>query len=225
MTFAQKAKIFYNNLSFSQKLPIGVEVMNPYRDQAVRLYMERFLEKFFSDSSQRILVFGINPGRFGAGLTGIAFTDPVALKEFCGISNSLQQVRERSSEFVYKFIEKWGGANKFFGKFFLTAVSPLGFIRDGKNYNYYDNPDLLRATQPFILETLKAQVDMGVSRKVAILLGAGKNQKFFTKINQDYGFFQKIYVLDHPRFIMQYRRRQLLSYLEKYKKVFSEALL
>lgn len=38
------------------------------------------------------------------------------------------------------------------------------------------------------------------------------------------GFFKKLYAVEHPRFIMQYRRKQLLQYIEKYQQIFSEAL-
>jgi len=68
--------------------------MNPYKALGIRNYVESFFRKYFSDNNKRVFVFGINPGRFGAGLTGITFTDPVALAEFCGIQNNLPQNRE-----------------------------------------------------------------------------------------------------------------------------------
>jgi len=224
MTFAQKAMHFYRTLSFSHRLPGGVEVMNPYQAPTTRSYVERFLKKYYSDSNKRILVFGINPGRLGAGLTGVTFTDPVALQQHCGISNSLEQRRELSSEFIYTFIDRYGGAQKFYKKFFLTAVSPLGFVNNGINYNYYDDLEIITATKPFIIETLEAQMKFGTNRKVAIILGSGKNKKYLTALNEQYDYFQDIFVLDHPRFIMQYRRRQLSKYLNEYEKIFSEAL-
>ena len=223
-TFAKKATDFYNNLAFPSKLPKKVEVMNPYQFPEVQKYLGSFLKKFYMDRDNRIFVFGINPGRFGSGLTGVTFTDPVALSNFCGIPNTLPRVRERSSEFIYSFIEKYGGTEKFYKDFFLTAVSPLGFTLNGINHNYYDSPALLNISKPFILETLCAQMDFGVNRKVAILIGTGKNQKFFADLNDKHGFFKKLYAVEHPRFIMQYRRKQLAKYLKKYQRIFSEAL-
>lgn len=223
-TFADKAFDFYKNLSLSVKLPPDVALMNPYYVPAVQSYVGQFLKKFFSDTKYRVLVFGINPGRFGSGTTGVTFTDPVALSDFCGIENNLPRLRERSSEFVYAFIGTWGGPEKFHQDFFLTAVSPLGFTRKGVNYNYYDDPVLCAAVKPFIIETIGQQLACGANRKVAILLGTGKNQKFFAQLNDTYGFFKKLYVLPHPRFIMQYRRKQLPAYLKKYGEVFSQAL-
>ena len=225
MSFSQKTNDFYRKLSLSVRLPIGIEAMNPYREDKVSSYVETFLKSFYSDSNERVFVFGINPGRFGAGLTGIAFTDPVAFQDFCGVKNDLQKKRELSSEFVYSFINQWGGVRKFFEKFFLTAVSPLGFVRQGKNYNYYDDRELLNAVEPFILDSLKEQISIGASRKAAIVLGGGKNFEFLSRLNKENGFFQKILPLDHPRYIMQYKRKHLARYLDEYQKVFSEALI
>ena len=223
-TFAEKALLFYKNLRLSKKLPLGISVMNPYQEPIIQGYVASFLNKFFADTRKRVLVFGINPGRFGAGVTGVTFTDPVALARFCGINNDLPKVRERSSEFVYQFVESWGGPKKFYRNFFLTAVSPLGFIRNGINYNYYDDEKLFSTVRPFIVKTIRAQLDFGADRNAVILFGTGKNKKFFDELNHKHKFFKTVYALEHPRFIMQYRRRKLSNYLKKYRKVFSQAL-
>jgi hypothetical protein len=199
--------------------------MNPYQDPVIRGYVAAFLGKFFSDNRKRVLVFGINPGRFGAGLTGVTFTDPFALQRFCGIRNDLPQVRERSSEFVYQFIKSWGGPRRFYRDFFLTAVSPLGFTRNGVNYNYYDDKRLFSAVKPFIVDTIRSQIGFGVQRAVAIILGTGKNKTMFEELNHEYEFFKTIYALEHPRFIMQYRRRKLSVYLARYREMFSRTLV
>jgi hypothetical protein len=39
-----------------------------------------FYQKYYADNKKRSLIIGINPGRFGAGVTGIPFTDPIRLK-------------------------------------------------------------------------------------------------------------------------------------------------
>jgi hypothetical protein len=223
-TFAARALHFYQTLRSPIGLPDGVAVMNPYEDPAVQELVSTFLTKFFSDTQERVLVFGINPGRFGSGTTGVTFTDPVALQEYCGIPNDLSKVRELSSVFVYQCIEAWGGSKKFYRDFFMTAVSPLGFLRSGRNYNYYDDPRLMAAVRPFILETLEVQLALGARRHAAIIFGTGKNKKFFEELNRERGFFETIYALEHPRFIMQYRRRQIDEYVQKYQEVFAKAL-
>lgn len=224
LSFGDRVLSFYQTLSAIDGLPSNIQVMNPYARPEIRRYVESFLRKFFSDDGERVFVFGINPGRFGAGVTGVTFTDPVALEQFCGIPNELEKRREVSSEFVYEFIERWGGVEKFYREFFLTAVSPLGFTRNGTNYNYYDDQRVFAILKPFIIRTLTDQLALGARRDAAILFGTGKNQKVFTELNRKHGFFSRIYALEHPRFIMQYRRKRLREYLEKYQEAFARAL-
>jgi len=220
-TFAQKAYDFYVNIELPS-VPSGIVAMNPYHDKETRKYSKIFLDKYFSDRQKRIFVFGINPGRFGAGLTGVTFTDPVALNRSCGIPNHFPPRRETSSDFVYRFIHEWGGAGKFYQKFFLTAVCPLGFTKDGNNYNFYDDAVLLKTLKPFLIQTIRQQLSLGAA-DVAIVFGSGKNYKIFCELNQENCFFKKIYALEHPRFIMQYKRKKIDDYIQKYKEVFSEA--
>jgi hypothetical protein len=223
-TFGERAYRFYRDLALPGPLPGNVKLMNPYGEPGVRRTVEQFLNRYFSDQRRRILVFGINPGRFGAGITGITFTDPVALETGCGIRNDLPKRREPSSVFVYAFAEHWGGPARLFKDFFLTAVSPLGFTKDGKNYNFYDSPDLFRAVKPFIVQSIRDQMSLGVRSEVTIVLGSGKNKEVFERLNEEYGFFQTVLALEHPRFIIQYRRSRLDEYIRKYEETFRLAL-
>jgi hypothetical protein len=222
-TFGERALEFYQSLKTPRRLPKGIGVMNPYRDPLVWGYVTEFCRRYYADNVSRTLVLGINPGRFGGGVTGVMFTDPVALESICGIRNDLVKRRETSSEFVYDFIGHYGGPQRFYREFFLSAVSPLGFVRNGLNYNYYDNPRLLARLRPFIVRTLNAQLALGACRGAAILLGSGANLRFFTALNQEYGFFGQLIALDHPRFIMQYRRKRLAQYRHEYAQAFVAA--
>ena len=38
----------------------------------------------------------------------------------------------------------------FYANYFIGAVCPLGFMKDGKNINYYDDKKLQQAVTPFI---------------------------------------------------------------------------
>jgi uracil DNA glycosylase superfamily protein len=221
-TFGSRAVRFYGKLH-APAVPAGVRVMNPYAEPRVRGYVRAFLTRYFDDNQPRVLVFGINPGRFGAGLTGVTFTDPVVLADVCGIANHLPRRRELSSIFVYAFIERWGGARRFYRQFFLTAVSPLGFTRDHTNLNYYDVPALARRITPFIIDGVRRQIALGSRTDHAIVLGMGQNMRFVKALNDQHGFFREIHALEHPRFIMQYRRKQLDRYLDKYASVFALA--
>lgn len=223
-TFGDRVFQFFRSIKFDVQMPMEVEVMNPYREARVRGYVRAFLSKFYFDNRERVLVFGINPGRFGSGITGITFTDPVALEMFCDIPNDLPKKRELSSVFIYEFAKHWGGAQKLYQDFYFTAVSPLGFTKNGKNFNFYDDPRFLADIKPFLINSIKAHLAFGVSRKAAIVLGTGKIRKVFEQLNQKNAFFQTVYSVEHPRFIMQYRRKYVQSYLEAYQRTFAEAL-
>ncbi|TSC72626.1 MAG: hypothetical protein G01um101438_343 [Parcubacteria group bacterium Gr01-1014_38] len=224
-TFGERVLDFYNTLVFPRKLLLpGMEIIYPYAHPQTRGYAKEFYDKFYSDTQNRIFAFGINPGRFGSGTTGVPFTDPVALQEYCRIPNSLEKKRELTSGFVYEVINKLGGVQAFYGSFFLTAVCPVGFVRDNRNYNYYDDAGFLSRIRPFLVETVKKQIDFGANRRLAIVLGTGTNLKVFQGINEEYGFFEKIHALEHPRFVLQYRRKDRSQYLRKYKKIFTLAI-
>jgi hypothetical protein len=222
MTFAEKVIIFYKNLEFKGVLPAGIHLMNPFRDnpEANRISTE-FYTKFFSDNRPRRLILGINPGRFGAGATGIPFTDTKRLNENCGISCNQFQTHEPSSAFIYDMIDAYGGVHEFYGNFFLSAICPLGFTITGKNdkpvnYNYYDSPELVRAVSAFILDTLRSQIGFGIDTSVCYCLGTGKNESYLRKLNAGHHFFNEIVALEHPRYIMQYKSKSKAFYIQKY---------
>jgi hypothetical protein len=221
-TFGARAYRFYLQLT-GPKVPRGVRVMNPYADKRVRGYVRAFLGQYFDDEAPRTLVFGINPGRLGAGITGVTFTDPVALADFCGVPNHLGRVREPSSVFIYDFIHSMGGPRAFYRSFFLTALCPLGFTRDEINLNYYDDPRLARAVTPFIVRSIEKHIAFGGRTDAAVVIGAGTNFRFFQELNERHGFFSRVLSVEHPRFIQQYRFKSRDQYLLKYREVFLAA--
>ena len=221
-TFGSRVIEFYRHLKRPRLGGLDVDVLYPYRDPAVMQVTSAFYEKFFGDSRQRVFIIGINPGRFGAGTTGVPFTDPVSL-ERVGITNSFPKRRELSAEFIEAMIERLGGLREFYRSFFITAASPVGFTKGGKNYNYYDDPKLLAAVRPFIVKSLRTQVDFGARRHIAIVLGTGKNFAFLDRLNDEHGFFDKLVSVEHPRFIMQYRRPHRERFLDKYEKILTAA--
>jgi hypothetical protein len=214
-TFAAKVLDFYSEIDLDPDIQ-GVEVMNPYRNAGTIDLVTQFFNRFYADCEKRNYIFGINPGRFGAGVTGISFTDPVNLKEKCGIHNTLPEKHELSSQFIFAVIEHFGSVEDFFKKFFITAVSPLGFVKEGKNMNYYDTASLQEAVTPFIADTMRKQLEFGAYTNCAICVGGDKNFRFMKMLNQELKLFNEIIPLEHPRYIMQYRRKSLSEYLKKY---------
>lgn len=216
-TFADKAIYYFNSLKPQGNLPEDITILNPYKKPEVMAVVQTFFKKYFNDSKKRTFVFGINPGRFGGGLTGISFTDPVALQDECGIENILGERKELSSKFIYKMICEYGGVEKFYSDIFITALYPLAIIKDGKNYNYYDTPALFGLLKSQIKISVKKQFEFGARKDFAVSLGK-KNAKYLKEINDELRLFDEIKVLDHPRYIMQYKLKMLDDYIAKYIK-------
>lgn len=221
---AQRIIHFNRNLELGD-VPDDISVMNPYRNPETRHYSELFYEKYYGDNDKRIYLIGINPGRNGAGITGVCFVDPVKLQDYCGIPNPFPKKVELSSDFIFMMILAYGGVDAFFSRFLLTAVCPLGFVKNGKNINYYDEKELLNATLPFIVEKMHEQLSFGAKRSVCFCIGEGTNYKVFKKINSEHHFFDDVIPLPHPRFILQYRRKKLDEYIHLYVSSLNQALI
>ncbi len=220
MPFSTKAIKYFCSLKTPALRLDGIDLINPYKNNNVKTAVKSFFTKFYDDDKKRLFVLGINPGRFGGGLTGIAFTDPVALREDCGVENCFGERKELSSKFIYTVIDKFGGTDIFFSKIFLTALYPFAIIKDGKNYNYYDEKLLAGLIQAEIINNLKSQLGFGARRDVALLLGK-KNAEYFFPINEEHKFFKKLITLEHPRYIMQYKLKQNHRYIKKYLGAFN----
>lgn len=222
MTFAEKIIDFNSNLDYRGALPDGIRIMNPFRDNPeVLTVIKKFYSKFYSDNLERHLILGINPGRFGAGVTGIPFTDTKRMIEKCEIKIDGLETHETSSVFVYDVIEAFGGAEKFYSHFYINSVCPLGFTSIGKNgkevnYNYYDSKSLTDAVYDFMVQNIQKQIEFPIKRVVCFCLGSGKNSDFLNKLNAEHNFFERVIPLDHPRFVMQYKSKQKQVYINKY---------
>ncbi|HFA49925.1 MAG TPA: DUF4918 family protein [Bacteroidetes bacterium] len=212
---------FYNLMEKLPKLDDGVEWLLPLKELPETAKISRlFLQKYYSDQGPRTLILGINPGRFGAGLTNVAFTDPYYLETECGIESSFPKKKELSAIFIWQMINAFGGAEKFNRRFFINSVVPFGFVKDGKNYNYYDDKKLQSTMEPLIKYHFEKLLELGMGNKVCFCLGQGKNFKYLSKLNKKEGYFEKVVPLAHPRFIMQYRRKKVGEYVEGYLEAF-----
>jgi len=215
-TFADYILHFVKDLSFPFQLPNEIEVMNPFLNKDTIMICEAFYKKYYSDKNSRHMIIGINPGRFGGGITGIPFTDPIRLQSDCLIDNDWPKKQELSSLFIYEMINAFGGTKSFYNKFYITAVSPLGFTRHDKNLNYYDDKSLQNGIKAFVHNCMNSQLQFGIKRDIAFCLGDGKNYRYLSKLNKEYKFFEKIIPLSHPRFIMQYKLKKKEEYIAHY---------
>lgn len=213
-TFADRALAFSIETLCPESLPGGV-TCHPLNATQVEL-LRAFLLKFYSDNAPRALLIGINPGRLGGGQTGVPFTDAVALQRSCGIANELPQVREQTSTFMYQLIDRCGGPKAFYSRFYLGAAFPACLTLGGKNANYYDSPELLRALGPAVEASLRKQSDLCGRPRKAVVIGTGRNAAVIHKINDRLGLFDDITALEHPRFVLQYQRKNASEYIEKH---------
>lgn len=217
MTFAQHVLDFhFKTLSPDWKVPQGVEILFPFHNQETQETMTTFYERYLGDAEDRIFVLGINPGRFGSGVTGVPFTGPKMLTDECKIDHPFTSRPELSAEFIWMWINAMGGPEAFFKDFYITSVCPLGFTKDGKNYNYYDDKKLEKAVLPHIIDNINTQLAFGSRTDFAICLGEGKNYKFLKALNEKHGWFGEVIPLSHPRYVMQYKRKFLTEYLERF---------
>ena len=213
---SEKLIHFYQSLKPPKNLPKGIETLFPQKDPQVIELIKKFFEKYFNDTKPRRLMLGINPGRYGAGITGVNFTAPRQLKENCGIDHHLDLTSELSAEFIYDMIGEYGGVKKFYTNWFIGSVCPLGFVKNGKNINYYDDKKLMEAVTPFIIDCIHKQIAIGFSTDKCLCIGGEKNFKFLSGLNNEHKWFGEIIPLPHPRFILQYRRKQKDRYIHQY---------
>jgi hypothetical protein len=227
-TFADKVIEFNKKLDFNGKLPVGISMMNPFKENKNILPLSSlFYKKYYNDGNSRHLILGINPGRFGGGVTGIPFTDTKRLVENCSIPYSDKSTHEPSSVFVYEVIEAYGGAAAFYKDFYINSICPLGFTSTGSNgkeinYNYYDSKELTNAVYDFIIQSIQQQISFGIDTDLCFCFGNGKNEKFLRQLNEEQQFFKKIVALEHPRFVMQYKAKTKQVYIDKYLSAFAQ---
>ncbi len=226
LTFADKVIDFNRHLAYTGELPEGFEVMNPFRDNPETMrVMEEFYHKYYDDSEQRRFIIGINPGRNGAGVTGVPFTDTKRLESACGITMKTANTHEVSSVFLYDMIEAYGGTARFYKDFYINSPFPLAIIRrtnggTWRNANYYDDPALFEAVKGFMIDSLKLHIVLGLDTCEVFVLGK-KNADFIGRLNDKEKLFEKLTVLEHPRFIQQYRSKEKQLYIDKYLQAFS----
>lgn len=220
-TFADKVIDFNLGLRYTGRLPEGFQVINPYLDNPETLVvMRQFYHKYYNDFDRRKFIIGINPSRHGAGVTGVPFTDTKRLESVCGIKMRSARTHEISSVFMYEMIAEYGGAANFYKHFYINSPFPLAIVRHSKegkwlNANYYDDPVLFEVVKGFMIRSLQKHISLGLDTSDVFVLGK-KNAAFIQKLNKEAKLFDRLQVLEHPRYIQQYKSKEKSAYIEKY---------
>ena len=182
--------------------------------------MSAFYQTFYDDHNPRKFIIGINPSRHGAGVTGVPFTDTKHLENDCGIPMYSAHTHEVSSVFVYDMISEYGGVKDFYKDYYINSPFPLAIVRKTAqgtwlNANYYDDNELFRMTKDYMIETLKKHIALGLDTSEVYVLGK-KNASFLEKLNKEASLFKKMVVLEHPRYIQQYKSKEKQLYIDKF---------
>lgn len=161
------------HLDFYHSIKENDEVISTLRKENIKILdgfirnidlVRRYYQTVYQTNRDRIVLCGINPGKLGAGKTGVPFLD------FKSISQIFSDVRlsdqERSAQYMWSVINKIG-IDKFYKNIYITNISWFGFTKEGNNLNYYQLPRNIRNlfTYSFI-EEMKI-----VQPKVMIPLG------------------------------------------------------
>lgn len=219
-TFADHVITFNENLNYIGNLPEGFDVLNPYLENPETLMvMQKFYHKYYNDSSRRKFIIGINPSRHGAGVTGVPFTDTKRLESVCRIKMESAHTHEISSVFMYDMMESYGGADLFYKDIYINSPFPLAIVRKTKNgwlnANYYDDKKLFEAVKDFMIESLNNHISLNLDTSEVFVLGK-KNADFISKLNKEAKLFDTMTVLEHPRYIQQYKLKEKQLYIDKY---------
>ena len=221
MTIAKQLLKFYQKIqSYPFDLPKDIKALQLYEGEVLNIITD-FFKKYYNDNHSRTLILGINPGRKGAAITGIPFTDSDRLFKIMDKTYPINHSYEPSADFFHTVVNGYGGAKKFYKSFLISSVSPIGFIvknqRDNwVNFNYYDRKELEELCSKFIKEMMEEQLKMNIKRDTAICLGKGKNYKRLQILNEQNKWFERIVPIEHPRYIIQYKRKYKSKYVEKY---------
>lgn len=220
-TIGQRIITFNKGLQYTSKLPEGFAVLNPYLDNPETLQvMTSFYDKYYNDQAPRKFIIGINPSRHGAGVTGVPFTDTKHLENDCGIPMLSARTHEVSSVFVYDMIAQYGGVSAFYKDYYINSPFPLAIVRKNAqgnwlNANYYDDPELFALTRSYMIETLQKHIALGLDTNKVFVLGK-KNATYLDKLNQEANLFQEMVVLEHLRYIEQYKSKEKQLYIDKF---------
>ena len=169
-------------------------------------HIDTFWQTYYGSSVPRVVICGINPGRHGAGKTGIPFLDFQSLAQLIpGVERSDS---EGSAGFFYQVVKRVG-ASAFFPTFYVTNIASVGFACEGKNLNYNElpGPALEIVERNFLLEMAVVQPTHIIS------LGEVVHATVNKLMGKEVDCTRR---LPHPSWITTYRRNESEKWLSHY---------
>jgi hypothetical protein len=153
--------------------------------------VRRYYQTFYPTQAKRIVLCCINPGRNGAGKTGIPFIDYRSAAQL--LSDVEHDDREQSAQFILSIINEIG-SQTFYKNVYMTNISWFGFIKGGNNVNYYD---LLPPLPTIFTESFIAEMDI-VQPKVIVPLSKEVEQTLKKMIKEEKLSYPVAPRLPHP---------------------------
>ena len=74
---------------------------------------------------------------------------------------------------------------------------------------------LYQMVKEYMIDNLREIISWGMDTDEVIILGK-KNARFIQDLNKEAHLFKKMTVLEHPRYIQQYKSKELDLYIDKY---------
>lgn len=173
--------------------------------------IDAFWQKYYGDAVPRIMICGINPGRLGAGKTGIPFLDYESLSQL--IPGVERMDSEKSAGFFFRVVESFG-AESFFKTFYVTNFSSVGYLRDANNFNYHDLPQpALEIVEQNFLEEIRL-----VEPTHVISLGRKVHGSVLRLLPPGIDCSLR---LPHPSWIATYRSYEMDHWVSRYRDALS----
>lgn len=121
-----------------------------------------FNNRYYGTGIPKIVLCGINPGRLGAGKTGIPFIDFESLsRRLPGVSSRTDS--ERSAQFFSQIVDHFGAVN-FYASLYVTNISFVGYAKNSKNVNF----DMLPTNAQYKVQSLFCE-EMDIVRPSKII--------------------------------------------------------
>jgi hypothetical protein len=129
----------------------------------------QFNQQFYKDGFPKTVLCGINPGRLGAGKTGIPFIDFASLSQMVKSVN--RDESERSAQFFFDVVQELG-IEEFYRNFYVTNVSWVGYTHNHRNVNYDQLPD---DAKKFVYDMFQWEMQQVAPSTIISLGGVVKN--------------------------------------------------
>ena len=144
----------FKNKFESELNHLNIGIIDDFIDNKINI--ENFYKNYITKNQPKTFLVGINPGKNGAGKTGIPFIDYNSLSKI--IKNVDKNESEKSSKFIFEIIEHFG-IDKFYKHIHLTNICPLGFydLKTKRNINYNTLPTHIAQ---YLLENFIEEVEI-----------------------------------------------------------------